>query len=263
MKDILSDEMRSVLDEVARERMLLAFDFDGTLAPIVDDRSAAVMRETTCRLLRLVSLLYPCAVVSGRSRADLAPRLDAVRLVAVVGNHGAEAGYGPVDLSVRDRVARWAADVRRLLQGVEGIELEDKGLSLALHYRRAAAPDRAERAVRAAAAALEGARVFDGHLVLNVVPSDQHDKGEAIRQVLSRIGERHAVFVGDDATDEDAFRCDAVRVPIRVGHSEASAALYFLEAQPRIDGLLRALVSARRRVDGLPEDALHALEGMI
>jgi trehalose 6-phosphate phosphatase len=245
MKDILSDESRASLDDVARERMLLAFDFDGTLAPIVEDRAAAQMRDSTRRLLRLASLFYPCAIISGRSRADLVPRLASIPLVAVVGNHGAEAGHGPVDRSVRSLVASWKASADAMLRGVDGIELEDKGLSLAIHYRRAARSALAERTAHDAARALEGARVFGGHSVVNVVPHGEHDKGEALSRVVARTGVRSALYVGDDTTDEDAFRSEAVRVSVRVGRADGSAASHFVASQAHVDEFLRALVRAR------------------
>lgn len=253
MKNILSEEGRSVLDDVARERMLLVFDFDGTLAPLVDEPDAAQMGESTRNLLRLVSLLHPCAVISGRSRSDVTTRLDGIPLVAIVGNDGAEAGHGPVDGSVRGLVAGWAEMARSKLSGAEGVEVEDKGLSLAIHYRRASSHSEAELAVAAAAKTLKGARLFRGHAVVNVVPPYLHDKGAALAGVLSRIGRKRAMYVGDDTTDEDAFRSKAVEVSVRVGHSIASAATYFVPAQPDVDDLLRALVRARRRLDGLDE----------
>jgi trehalose 6-phosphate phosphatase len=245
VRDILSDEARSTLDEVAREPVLLVFDFDGTLAPIVDDRTAAQMRDSTRRLLRLASLFFPCAVISGRARSDLVGRVESIPLVAVVGNHGAEAGHGPIDGRVRSTVAGWKRTAGAMLRGVDGIEIEDKGLSLAIHYRRAASPAVAERAAQAAACALEGARVFGGKAVVNVVPLGEHDKGEALSRVVSRAGVRGAVYVGDDTTDEDAFRSEAVRVSVRVGRSDASAASHFVASQAHIDELLRALVHAR------------------
>lgn len=262
MIDILSPQARPALDAAARERLLLAFDFDGTLAPIVEDRTAARMRDTTRRLLRLVSLFYPCAVISGRSRGDLAPRLESVPLVALVGNHGAEAGYGPVDRSVRELVARWARESSALLRDLEGVEIEDKQLSLAIHFRGARDPQEAERAIRTAVESLSGARVFGGHQVVNVVPPDEHDKGEALARVLARVGRTGALYVGDDTTDEDAFRHPAVRVSVRVDRVEPTSAEYFLASQSQIDALLRALVAARLRLDGL-DGRIEALERFV
>jgi trehalose 6-phosphate phosphatase len=262
MKNILSDEARSVLDGVARERMLLAFDFDGTLAPLSDDRDAARMRDSTRALMRLVCLLHPCAVISGRARADVARRVEGIPLVAIVGNHGAEAGHGPVDRTVRNIVAGWREAVRSRLREVRGVEIEDKGLSLAIHYRRAASQDVAEREVTDVAGALEGARVLRGHAVVNVVPRDLHDKGMALARLASRLGRDRALYVGDDTTDEDAFRCEATAVGVRVGRSPASAARYSVPSQDEVDELLRALVRARRRLDGL-DDRIDGLERML
>ncbi len=263
MKDILTSEGRSVLDDVARRRLLLAFDFDGTLAPMVEDRDAAIIPASTKRLLRLLCVFHPCAVVSGRSRADLLRRVEGIPLTAIVGNHGAEAGHGPVDRTVRSLVVAWRELARAALQGVEGVEIEDKGLSLAFHYRRARDPEATERIVTAAASALCGARVFGGHAVVNVVPPDAHDKGRAVADVLAWQTPRNgALYVGDDATDEDAFASEVVQVAIRVGESPSSAASFFLASQERIDDLLRALVCARRRIDGL-DNHVDALERMM
>jgi len=263
MKDILSAEARPVLEEIARRRMLLAFDFDGTLAPLVDDREAARIPDSTQRLLRLVCILHPCAVVSGRSRHDLVRRLDGIPLAAIVGNHGAEAGHGPVDLSVRGMVIGWRDEATAALARVDGVHVEDKGLSLAIHYRRARDPEAAERAVTAAANAMHGARVFGGHAVVNVVPPDVHDKGLAVAELLARFMPRSAAaYVGDDITDEDAFVSPAVEVGIRIGASPSSAARYFIDSQERLDDLLRTLVCARRRLDGL-DDRIEALERMV
>jgi trehalose-phosphatase len=259
MKAILSDDTRGTLDALARERALLVFDFDGTLAPIVEQPGSAAMRDSTRALLRVASLLYPCAVVSGRSRADLCPRLEGVPLLAFVGNHGAEAGFGPVDLGPRPRVEGWIASLRSALAGVPGVEIEDKGLSVALHYRCAANVRAAEARARAAAEALEGARVFDGHAVVNVAPAGAPDKGAAVAALLRRIGWRQALYVGDDVTDEDAFAADGVTVSVRVGRSSRSAARFFLPRQADVDALLRGLIAARRRLDGRGE----RLEGVV
>ncbi len=250
MKSILSEETQGVLADLARERALLVFDFDGTLAPIVERPADASMRESTRALLRVAALLYPCAVVSGRSRADLGPRLEGVPLLAFVGNHGAEAGFGPVDRGPRPAVEAWGERLAAALGGAPGIEIEDKGLSIAIHYRRAPDQEEAERRVRAAAEALEGVRVFGGHAVVNVAPSGAPGKGAAVAQLLARIGPRKVLYVGDDVTDEDAFASGSVAVPVRVGRAEGSAARFYLAGQREVDELLQALVAARKKVDG-------------
>src|SRR6185295_11415249 len=94
MRHILARLHRPLLEQFAWSQVLVAFDFDGTLAPIVADPTAAAMAPSTRRLFREVAALYPCAVISGRSRADLAGRLRGVPLREIVGNHGLEPALG-------------------------------------------------------------------------------------------------------------------------------------------------------------------------
>ncbi len=258
MKAILSGDGWRVLEAVARERALLVFDFDGTLAPIVARPSDAEMRAETRALLRVTSLLYPCAVVSGRPRADVARRVEGAPLVAIVGNHGAEPGFGPVDRALRRDVVGWAEALARDLAGLSGVEVEEKGLSVAVHYRRAADRATARSRILAVAARLPDARVFGGRAVVNLVPLRAPDKGAAVAEILRRIGARRALYVGDDVTDEDAFVARGVTVAVRVGRTHASRARWYVPGQPEVDALLRGLVAARRRLDGAGEctDAL-------
>ena len=251
MKPLLSPEGAAVIDDIAQERALLAFDFDGTLAPIVEERSAAQMRPETQALLRATAVLYPCAVISGRARSDVLARVADIPLTAVVGNHGAEAGFGPLDRELVAQVRTWADSQMASLAGVEGVEIEDKRFSIALHYRHASDGHAAERRIRDAIAPLAGAVVFGGHAVVNVLPSSAPTKGDALRTLCGRTGAKLAVYVGDDRSDEEAFRSDAVSISIRIGESLDSAAQYFLPDQSDIDELLRQLIAGRTRHDGL------------
>jgi trehalose 6-phosphate phosphatase len=109
-----------------------------------------------------VALLYPCTVISGRARADIAERVDGIPLFAVVGNHGAEAGYGPLDRSRRARVLSWVRALRRDFALVDGIEVEDKTFSIAVHYRRVRERAAARGLVVRVTRGLEGARCSAG-----------------------------------------------------------------------------------------------------
>jgi trehalose 6-phosphate phosphatase len=246
---ILSPAATDVLSRIALDRTLLAFDFDGTLAPIVADRDAANMRVSTRALFRTAALLYPCAVVSGRTRKDVAARVRDIPLVAVVGNHGAEPGFGPVDLAIAARVSRWRPVLGDLV--ARGVDVEDKRFSLALHYRSAASWPDAERAIDQAVRRLDGARVIRGQALVNVIPEEAPTKGDAMRALCDRLGARVAVYVGDDRTDEDAFETPVASLSIRVGDSASSAARYFVPGQEEVDDLLRALIATRTAQDGL------------
>jgi trehalose 6-phosphate phosphatase len=250
---ILTPAGRDTLERLARAPSLLAFDFDGTLAPIVPDRSAAELRPATRDLLRAVALLYPTAVISGRSRRDAARRLDGIPLAAVIGNHGAEPGLGPDDRHVRALVRGWREALGAALGGLPGVEIEDKDLTLAVHYRHASCRAGARRRVLAAARLLDGARVLGGHAVVNVVLDYAPDKGRALERLKRRTVAARALYAGDDVTDEDAFRSRAAAVAIRVGRTQRSAARFYLPDQSGIDDLLRALLTARARLAGRGE----------
>src|SRR5271165_6958993 len=90
MQYLLSRASRPILMRLAQERTLCAFDFDGTLSPIVEHPGQAVMRDQTRSMLGRLAALYPCVIVSGRSRADLLGRLSGVKGLRLIGNHGAE-----------------------------------------------------------------------------------------------------------------------------------------------------------------------------
>ena len=250
MRWLRSTRLAEVVNEIARARTLLAFDFDGTLAPLVADRDRAAMRDETRALLRTAALLYPCAVISGRGRADVAARVEGIPLVAVVGCHGAEAGFGPLDRALSRRVADWRAAIDEALRGCDGIDVEDKRFGLAIHYRRARSWKAAERRAVAAARRLPGATVLGGHAVVNVVPTGAPTKGDAVAALCERLGAPSAAYVGDDETDEDAFRSGVVGVSIAIGGQRESAASYRIPDQRQVDDLLRALVCARVEQDG-------------
>ena len=135
MRYLFSRDGTQVLTPLADSRALLAFDFDGTLSPIVRQKDAACMRPATAELFAQLCMLFPCAVVSGRSQKDVAGRLNGAIPKYVLGNHGLEPGPNLDDFE------RETQEVRALLQSdlanCHGVEIEDKRFSLAVHYRKA------------------------------------------------------------------------------------------------------------------------------
>src|SRR5688572_28285491 len=117
----------------AWSNVLLAFDYDGTLAPLVNTPTRATMRPSTQRLLRGASKLYPCVVITGRAQADAISRLRGIEVCQVVGNHGAEPS--PNAEAMRRRVQRWLPVLKAHLSWRQGVIIEDKGFSVAVHYR--------------------------------------------------------------------------------------------------------------------------------
>lgn len=244
MQYLFSPVGRTMLEAVARRRVLVALDFDGTLAPIVSDPSRASLRAPTYAHLRRLARLLPCAVISGRSRADVRRRLGPLRLAFVAGNHGIEPSQAAAH-AVRE-VARWKPLLVQALAGFDGAVLEDKRLSMAVHYRAARNKPRVRAAVRRAAAALGGVRLVAGRQVVNLVPQGAPHKGTAVARARRRLGCEAILYVGDDDTDEDVFslvdRCPLLSV--RIGRTSKSAAQFYLRSQEEVDAMLWHLACA-------------------
>jgi len=247
MRYLLSASSRPVLSRLAQERTLCAFDFDGTLSPIVEHPEQAFMRERTRGLLTRLSALYPCIIVSGRAREDVLKRAGNVGVRHIIGGHGAETEH-PDSVSqaeVRQRVQQWKATLEDALGLAPGLWIEDKGTSLAIHYRQFPGKVEARQRIAAATRQLEGVRVFGGKEVVNLVGVDSPHKGSALAAERARFNCDWVLFVGDDDNDEDAFALEGNTVPVRVGRKVRSHARYFLRNQGEIDPLLDALVGLR------------------
>jgi trehalose 6-phosphate phosphatase len=245
VKRLLGREGRAALAGCLDRDPVLAFDFDGTLAPIVDVPGRARMRARTRKLLTNLAGERPCVVISGRALPDLSPRLEGIELACRVGNHGSSWDPPrPTDVRERHRVRSWRRDLEDALDGQAGLFVEDNGVSLAVHYRRARDQTAARRKVDAAVATLAGARLVEGKCVVNVLPEEAPHKGDALAAICRRLERRAALYVGDDVTDEDVFttRVAPRFLTVRVGRSGRSAAGWYLRDQAEIDELLTVLV---------------------
>lgn len=198
-------------------RLVLLLDFDGTLAPIVERPELAAMPPATREVLDglLAAPGVEAAIVSGRGMADARERAG-IRGIPYAGNHGMEIeGPGVHRIHPEAAAARPALDsvcdrLSRELRDVQGALVEDKGLTLSVHYRlvdRDQVP-RVRDTVAAIAAASPGLRVTEGKEVLEVRPRVDWDKGRAVEFLLDHLQPAVGVpvlYVGDDMTDEDAF----------------------------------------------------------
>ena len=247
MPNILSTACEPALRRFALSSVVVGFDYDGTLAPIAETPDQARMRPSTRRLFTAVARRYPCVVISGRSRADLAARIGSVPVRHLSGNHGMEPwGERPEYAS---RVARWARTLRDALAGHAGVFVEQKTYSLTVHYRKSRDKSRVIREVHAAVDALRGTRVVAGSQAVNVVPAGAPNKGVALRRVQRLLGCDLAIFVGDDDTDEDAFGALPPNrlLAIHVGTRGTTLAPFCLPNQLAIDVFLQRLLDLRPR----------------
>lgn len=241
MNDVLDPSHRQFLRLLLSTHPVVAFDYDGTLAPITDDPNDTRMRSTTRELLQSVCERLRCIVISGRAQSDVLRRLRGVALREVIGNHGLEPWrYGALSsLAMQEWV-----DELQPLAAREGVWIEDKVFSVAVHYRKAPAPQDALAAIRDRVARLSNVRVIGGKMVVNVLPANAPNKGIALIKAKERFMTKSALFVGDDETDEDVFSLPLrERVfGVRVEANADSTAPYFLSDQRAIDDFLRLLL---------------------
>lgn len=245
------------LDALLHGPALLAFDFDGTLAPIVTDPSAARATEPLSQAMQQLCTLAPVAVITGRSVADISSRLAFVPKY-VVGNHGME-GL-PVGLPARAAAdaARDQATCRQWLRQLNaaslptGVLIENKTLSLSVHWRNTAQPRQAAGAIDAAIAQLDPSpKRIPGKFVVNLLPPGAHTKRDAIEQLLAHEGLQRALFVGDDETDEAVFhRAPPDWVTVRIAPFERTAARFCLHDQRDIGWLVNELLGRLMRRAG-------------
>lgn len=252
MTPFLSRDGEEAVRAAVSVRALLVLDFDGTLAPFGPDPRAVRLRERTRALLAALALRVPCAVVSGRARADVAARVSGIPLRAIVGNHGAEPARMVAPAALRARVHAWAATLRGSVEH-RGVEVEDKGFAVAVHLWEAADPLAARARIDSIAAVLPGARIVGGPQRVDVLPDVAPTKGDAVEAFAAEYPGAPVVYVGDDETDEDAFRSPAVAFGVRVGQAEHSAARFFVADQPGVDRVLDALLRANRWESGIAE----------
>lgn len=245
MKSILSQANREVLEQFVWSNVLLAFDYDGTLAPIVTDPERATMRQATRELLGELTRHYRVIVISGRAQPDVLERLRGLGVQEVVGNHGME----PWHASGRHiaEVQRWRPVLEACVASLRGVTIEDKSFSVAIHYRQSREKKKARAEILKAAAALGDVRVIGGKQVVNILPKDAPHKGIALERERERLRCDTAIYVGDDETDEDVFTLDQPGrlLTVRVGAKRTSAASYCIPDQLAMDELLRMLLDLR------------------
>jgi trehalose 6-phosphate phosphatase len=246
-KLILSRRHMPVLAHFATSNVLVAFDYDGTLAPIVATPSAARMRPVTRRLLTQVARRYPCVVISGRRLDDLTKRLERVPVWHLVGDHGFETR--DTTGAVSPHVQEWVAELRRHLPERKGLVIEQKRHSVTVHYRHVRDKRRVLELLAAAAHQLGDARAIYSPEAINFLPSRGAHKGLALQQACRAFACDTAIYIGDDDTDEDAFASAGPErlLSIRVGTKRPSKAQYRLKRQMDIDHLLKVLIELRKR----------------
>ncbi len=246
-------------------QVVLLTDFDGTLSPIAGRPEEAVLPESTRLALQALSsnLKVGVAVISGRSLPDISSRVG-LPGITYAGNHGLEIRgpdlkfvYPPAK-ALRPAVHRAYLALRKALEGFEGVLIEDKGLTLSVHYRLVP-DDRVEELKKTCEQTVRGwrergkIRTTEGKKVYEVRPDVVWGKEDAIALLVAcwaPAGERAAgvtFFVGDDLTDEGGFRVVNAGGGVSVfvgGPGRETAARFFLSSPAEMPEFLRRLARA-------------------
>lgn len=238
---------------LAGEKIVIGLDFDGTLSPFVRRPARARLPEEIRRLLHKLARRprVRLAIVSGRSLADIKARVRS-RKIYFSGNHGLEiqgtgltwrhpkAGAAGVDVRGLNR------DLSRISMRLPGVLLENKGLTLSVHYREMDAENRlALRKLLARSLKPYAGRLMlaSGKKVWDIRPSADWNKGHALLKIAHSLWKDPVLlFVGDDLTDEEGFRVlGRQAVTIRVGPADRSAARFCLSGRRQVRPLLSLL----------------------
>lgn len=238
----------------ALPRVLVAMDFDGTLAPLVDEPMDARALPGSEELLNELSCLPETlvALVSGRALADLIELTRLAEPVLLVGSHGversSEAQAPSRDATEQTRFAALDADLATVLRDHPRARVERKPHSLVLHTRGLSAQE-AEAAVQAAEEVVTrhtGLVVTPGKEVLEL--ATRHvGKGVALLELAQEHSVDSVLFVGDDVTDEQAFGVlRPTDLTVKVGQGD-TAAQHRVDDEAQVLALVRALLELRRR----------------
>ncbi|MDN3359987.1 trehalose-phosphatase [Actinomadura sp. DC4] len=242
---------------------LAAFDFDGTLAPIVDDPDSARAQDgAAVALAELASHLGKVAVITGRPAAVAVEYggLAGVEGLVVLGQYGRERWEnGTLDAPEPPAgVEEARVKLPKIIESApEGVVIEDKGHALAVHTRRAAEPEVALERLRSLVAALAertGLTMEPGRFVLELRPPGM-DKGAALRALVAELGSTAVLYAGDDLGDLAAYDAvDALRAGGVPGVTVCSASDEVIALAERADLVVDGPPGVVRLVESLTSE---------
>jgi trehalose 6-phosphate phosphatase len=248
----LFESERHILTTDPGRTIALFLDFDGTLVPIQKDPGQCFLSNKTKERLRSLAGSRRChlIVISGRSLSDIKKRIG-IRKIYYCGNHGLDIS-GPDIRYTHPRAARAGSALKCAVRGLEkeiagigGAWIENKKFSASLHFRSVEKEDLplVKRVFHAAANEFKEEKslsVIRGKKVLELAPDISWNKGCAALWILRQLSDGSLpVYIGDDQTDETAFKVLKKNgVTVRIGRSKKTAADYYLKGYWEVPRLL-------------------------
>lgn len=248
----------ALVDRRAGRHVLLLFDFDGTLCPFEPDPEHVYLTDTVKAHLGSLARKAGSTVgiISGRRLPDLHKRARVAPEIYLAGFHGleieapGEAFMHPDAAAATPLIRAIAEAMHAHLPSLPGVFVEDKVFSIALHYREAEARVGIVAQERFLAAARDNLaagrlRLQPGACVLELLPGVAWNKGRALEWIRERVehsrGPTFSVYVGDDVTDEDAFRAVGRHGMTIAASDRASGAEFSVDGPGEVERLLRLL----------------------
>lgn len=251
MKYLFSPSGLKSIMSLIQSDCLYAFDFDGTLAKIVNDPSKASATVKTKLLLTRLTSKNKVAVISGRSIFDLKKRLG-VPIKDLIGSHGLESPYNNIKTikNAQKICNNWVKQINIKMKNEKmqsGITIENKRYSLAIHYRNSKNRTAAKKLVsKWIEEILPTPHIVTGKCVFNLIPKGSPNKGSALLQLMKVLNTKFAFYIGDDDTDEDVFTLPNRKIlTVRIQNKKGSKAQFYLKNQNEIKRLLSLLTSIK------------------
>ncbi|MDD5614497.1 MAG: trehalose-phosphatase, partial [Candidatus Omnitrophica bacterium] len=203
---------------LTKDNLVVFLDYDGTLTPIVDKPELAVLSDRMRGLLIELSQKCTVAIVSGRGRSDV-ESLVKIEGMLYAGSHGFDikgSGLSMVHPKAKEAfplIQKAVKHFQATLSGITGLLIEQKDFSLALHYRlidESKYLSIIKNEVENFVAGENSLKLLWGKKVFEILPDIDWNKGFAVRWILNALGlsfkSSSIIYIGDDTTDEDAFR---------------------------------------------------------
>ncbi len=255
------DTIGEIIRTIGNRKPAFFLDYDGTLSPIVKNPEDAILSDKARAIIQQLAKDYTVALVSGRDRADVKGKVNLENLIYagshgfdITGPDGLEMQYegGVQALPALDKAEK---NLLEKLKTISGARVERKKYAIAVHFRNVA-----EEEVPAVKSAVyeeleqhDNLKKGGGKMILELKPDIDWHKGRAIRWLLDALNlneEQYTpLFIGDDATDEDALEAiEADGTGILVGsHGEQTAASYRLNDTDEVALFLEQLYAALQK----------------
>lgn len=253
------EQLSSIATRLRGKELALFLDYDGTLTPIVRRPEEATLSDEMRSLLSALAEHCVVTIISGRDRRDAEKMVQVANLV-YAGSHGFDI-HGPDGLELQHQDAQRALPdldqaeqlLRQRTDRIDGARVERKKFALAVHYREVSSPDgiqKIEAAVDETLGVYPSLRKRGGKKIFELQPNVSWDKGRAVLWLIETLGLDHSgasvIYIGDDVTDEDAFRVLRQRetgIGIRVAEASAeTAASYYLRDCDEVKAFLRSML---------------------